>query len=73
MKLMFASDIHAFNIQGIIPNNEAIVSIALEKYGASTALIMAFGMPCAPRVCGDDPGASTTSSRQTRCSPRMRG
>lgn len=22
---------HAFNIQGIIPNNEAIVSIALEK------------------------------------------
>ncbi|MEY8711425.1 PTS ascorbate transporter subunit IIC [Mangrovibacter phragmitis] len=35
---------HAFNIQGIIPNNEAVVSIALEKYGASTALIMAFGM-----------------------------
>ncbi|TKI04808.1 PTS ascorbate transporter subunit IIC [Martelella alba] len=35
---------HAFNIQGIIPNNEAVVSIALGKYGASTALIMAFGM-----------------------------
>ena len=35
---------HAFTIQGIIPNNEAIVSIALEKYGAATALIMAFGM-----------------------------
>lgn len=35
---------HAFNIQGIIPNNEAVVSIAMEKYGASTALIMAFGM-----------------------------
>ncbi|MFV8981340.1 PTS ascorbate transporter subunit IIC [Serratia fonticola] len=35
---------HAFSIQGIIPNNEAIVSISLEKYGASTALIMAFGM-----------------------------
>lgn len=35
---------HAFSIQGIIPNNEAIVSIALEKYGASTALIMAFRM-----------------------------
>lgn len=34
----------AFNIQGIIPNNEAIVSIALEKYGAATALIMALGM-----------------------------
>ncbi|WP_457292146.1 PTS transporter subunit IIC, partial [Pseudomonas azotoformans] len=25
---------HAFSIQGIIPNNEAIVSIALEKFGA---------------------------------------
>ncbi|MFS7195890.1 PTS ascorbate transporter subunit IIC [Rahnella inusitata] len=35
---------HAFNIQGIIPNNEAIVSIAMEKFGAPTALIMAFGM-----------------------------
>lgn len=35
---------HAFSIQGIIPNNEAIVSIALEKFGAPTALIMAFGM-----------------------------
>ncbi|UNK55219.1 PTS ascorbate transporter subunit IIC [Rahnella aceris] len=35
---------HAFNIQGIIPNNEAIVSIALEKFGAPTALIMSFGM-----------------------------
>jgi len=35
---------HAFNIQGIIPNNEAIVSIAMAKFGAPTALIMAFGM-----------------------------
>ncbi|MDY4280130.1 MAG: PTS ascorbate transporter subunit IIC [[Pasteurella] mairii] len=35
---------HAFNVQGIIPNNEAIVSMAIEKYGAATALIMAFGM-----------------------------
>ena len=34
---------HAFHIQGIIPNNEAIVSIALGKYGAITAYIMAFG------------------------------
>ncbi|MGV6988503.1 PTS ascorbate transporter subunit IIC [Testudinibacter sp. P80/BLE/0925] len=34
----------AFNVQGIIPNNEAIVSMALEKYGTATALIMAFGM-----------------------------
>lgn len=35
---------HAFNIQGIIPNNEAVVSIAVGKYGAATAFIMAFGM-----------------------------
>ncbi|MGY6773325.1 PTS ascorbate transporter subunit IIC [Gallibacterium sp. ZY190522] len=35
---------HAFNVQGIIPNNEAIVSLALQKYGTATALIMAFGM-----------------------------
>ena len=35
---------HAFHIQGIIPNNEAIVSIALGKYRAITAYIMAFGM-----------------------------
>lgn len=34
----------AFNVQGIIPNNEAIVSMALEQYGTATALIMAFGM-----------------------------
>lgn len=34
----------AFNVQGIIPNNEAIVSISLKNYGASTTLIMAFGM-----------------------------
>ena len=34
----------AFHIQGIIPNNEAIVSIALGEYGAMTAYIMAFGM-----------------------------
>ncbi|MGK2042876.1 PTS ascorbate transporter subunit IIC [Klebsiella pneumoniae] len=34
----------AFHVQGIIPNNEAMVSIALEKYGAPTTLIMAFGM-----------------------------
>lgn len=32
---------HAFNMQGIIPNNEAIVSMAIEKYGTATALIMA--------------------------------
>ncbi|GJI56280.1 hypothetical protein HEMROJRC1_13920 [Rodentibacter sp. JRC1] len=35
---------YGFNVQGIIPNNEAIVSMAVEKYGTATALIMAFGM-----------------------------
>lgn len=34
----------AFKLQGIIPNNEAVVSLALKEYGAATALIMAFGM-----------------------------
>ena len=34
----------AFHIQGIIPNNEAIVSMALTDYGSATAYIMAFGM-----------------------------
>lgn len=33
-----------FNMQGIVPNNEAIVSMALVEYGTTTALIMAFGM-----------------------------
>lgn len=34
----------SFGVQGIIPNNEAIVSLALKQYGTATALIMAFGM-----------------------------
>ncbi|WP_067143456.1 PTS ascorbate transporter subunit IIC [Oceanivirga salmonicida] len=34
----------AFNIQGVIPNNEAIISLALGEFGTTTALIMAFGM-----------------------------
>ncbi len=34
----------AFGIQGIVPNNEAIVSLALNDFASSTALIMAFGM-----------------------------
>lgn len=34
----------AFQLQGIIPNNEAIVSMAIKDYGFATALIMAFGM-----------------------------
>ncbi|WP_353418482.1 PTS ascorbate transporter subunit IIC [Staphylococcus delphini] len=35
---------HAFVVQGVVPNNEAIISIALEKYGTTAALIMVFGM-----------------------------
>ncbi|EGQ2868292.1 PTS ascorbate transporter subunit IIC [Staphylococcus pseudintermedius] len=34
---------HAFGVQGVVPNNEAIISIALEKYGTTAALIMVFG------------------------------
>ncbi len=34
----------AFNVNGVVPNNEAIVGLALTKYGTSTALIMFFGM-----------------------------
>lgn len=32
-----------FNIQGVIPNNEAIVAIAQKMFGTETALIMGFG------------------------------
>lgn len=35
---------HGFGITGIVPNNEAIVSMALETLGSQTALIMALGM-----------------------------
>ncbi len=35
---------HAFNVKGVVPNNEAIVSLALQEYGTKTALIMFFGM-----------------------------
>ena len=34
----------AFGVQGVVPNNEAIVSLALTTYAQATALIMAFGM-----------------------------
>ena len=35
---------YGFNISGVIPNNEAIVAIAIDQFGRQTALIMAFGM-----------------------------
>ncbi|MEN2768562.1 PTS ascorbate transporter subunit IIC [Ornithinibacillus xuwenensis] len=34
----------AFNVSGVVPNNEAIVGLALTEYGTNTALIMFFGM-----------------------------
>ncbi len=34
----------AFNVKGVIPNNEAISSIALGDFGTATTLIMIFGM-----------------------------
>lgn len=34
----------AFGVQGVVPNNEAIISIALDKFGTTAALIMVFGM-----------------------------
>lgn len=33
-----------FHVAGIVPNNEAIVGVAMKEYGTATALIMAFGM-----------------------------
>ncbi|MFJ3387798.1 PTS ascorbate transporter subunit IIC [Lysinibacillus sp. NPDC086135] len=35
---------HAFHVQGVIPNNEAIVAAAQTSFGTSTAMIMVFGM-----------------------------
>lgn len=35
---------NGFNMQGVVPNNEAIISTALETYGSQTALIMLLGM-----------------------------
>ena len=30
----------AFNVKGVVPNNEAIVAMALSKYGSTTAYII---------------------------------
>jgi PTS system IIC component len=35
---------YAFNVQGVVPNNEAIVAVALTEFGTATALIMLAGM-----------------------------
>ncbi|MEW9500302.1 PTS ascorbate transporter subunit IIC [Jeotgalibacillus marinus] len=34
----------AFNIRGVIPNNEAVVAVAQQTFGTETAMIMLFGM-----------------------------
>lgn len=34
----------AFGVQGVVPSNEAVVSLALKTYGTETALIMTFGL-----------------------------
>lgn len=36
----------AFHLQGVVPNNEAIVAIAIKEIGFTTSLIMLFGMIC---------------------------
>ncbi|MGY3724965.1 PTS ascorbate transporter subunit IIC [Granulicatella balaenopterae] len=35
---------YGFNVDGVVPNNEAIVALALTKYGSQTAFIMLLGM-----------------------------
>ncbi|MDY6062406.1 MAG: PTS ascorbate transporter subunit IIC [Erysipelotrichaceae bacterium] len=35
---------YAFSMQGVVPNNEAVVSEALTTFGQSSAIIMCFGM-----------------------------
>lgn len=35
---------YAFNMQGVVPNNEAVVSLGLEKFASDTAYIMCIGM-----------------------------
>ena len=35
---------YAFNVQGVVPNNEAIVAQVLMDYGSAAALIVFFGM-----------------------------
>lgn len=34
----------AFNVSGVVPNNEAIIAIAIKNFGTTTALIMVVGM-----------------------------
>ncbi|MBK4784241.1 MAG: PTS ascorbate transporter subunit IIC [Pantoea sp. Pent] len=35
---------HSFNIQGVVPNTDAMAALAQKNYGTETAMIMVFGM-----------------------------
>ncbi|MCU5773238.1 PTS ascorbate transporter subunit IIC [Erwiniaceae bacterium BAC15a-03b] len=35
---------HSFNIQGVVPNTDAMAALAQKNYGSATAMIMVFGM-----------------------------
>ncbi|MDI9540275.1 MAG: PTS ascorbate transporter subunit IIC [Bacillota bacterium] len=35
---------YAFNMQGVVPNNEAVVALALEEFGLATSYIMVIGL-----------------------------
>ncbi len=35
---------HSFNIQGVVPNTDAMAALAQKSYGTETAMIMVFGM-----------------------------
>ncbi len=35
---------YAFNMQGVVPNNEAVVALALEDFGLATSYIMVLGL-----------------------------
>ena len=35
---------YAFNMQGVVPNNEAVVADALQNFGSDSAIVMAVGM-----------------------------
>ncbi len=35
---------YAFNMQGVVPNNEAVVADALKNFGSDSAIVMACGM-----------------------------
>ena len=67
---------HAFGIQGVVPNNEAIVSVAQKSFGKEMAMIMFFAMvinimiarftPSSHVVYVDDGSGNSGNSRHDR-------